>query len=181
MNLDVSLRHMSVLQSLAKQKTDAELNRQLAALSRSIEAICHEHAAQGRFNSGATLKRVLAACKDATEKQRDTAIKEYLWAASQALLASQSWVECLVLDASQSIDSLHIESEKHIKEICEKIGKPDLVARLLLDLESTEVAAKNDIALALRSGFAERSRGLVRSGAGFVLRLLSRIIKGGAA
>jgi len=169
---------MSALQSLAKKKTDAELQRQLAALPRSIEAICREHAAKGLFNSSATLKRVLATCKEVTEKQRDATIKEYQWAVNQALLASQTWVEHLVVDASESIDALHRDSEKHIKSICERIGKPELVARLLSDLDSTEVAAKNDIALALRSSFAERSRGLIRGVACFIPRLISKFIKG---
>lgn len=172
---------MSALISLARKKAEAELQRQLAALPRSIESICREHASKGLFNSGATLKRVLATCKEATDKQRDAAIKEYQWAVTQALLPSQTWVEHLVVDASESIDTLHIDSEKHIKGICEKIGKPELVARLLSELESTELAAKNDIALALRSSFAERSRGLVRGVAGFVPRLISKFVKGGVA
>ena len=172
---------MSNLQSLAKQKTDAELQRQISALPGLIEAMCREHAAKGLFNSGATLKRVLAICKDTTEKQRDAAIKEYRWAVSQALAASQSWVERLVIDAWVSLDSLHVASEGHIKKICQKIGKPELVSRLLSDLAITESAAKNDISLALRSCFAARSRVLIKSILGFLQKIISKILSGGAA
>ncbi|MDF3823184.1 hypothetical protein P3G55_25065 [Leptospira sp. 96542] len=172
---------MCDLQAIAKQKTNAELQRQLADLSRAIDAMCREHAAKGLFHSGATLKRVVAICKEATEKQRDAAINEYRWAVNQALLASQSWVNALAAEASASIDSLHEESEKHIENICQKLGKPELIARLLSDLQLAEIAAKNDISLALRVGFAERSRGLIRSIVGFVPKLLSKLQKGGVA
>lgn len=171
---------MSNLQYLAKQKTDAELERQVSAMSELIEAMLHEHAAKGLLKSGATLKRVVAICKDATEKQRDAAIREYRWAVNQALAVSQSWVERLVFDACVSIDSLHVASEKQIKNICKENEKPELVACLLSELAITESASKNDIALALRSCFAERSRGLIKSIPGFLQNIISKIFSGGA-
>jgi hypothetical protein len=170
---------MSDLQSLAKQKAAAEMQRRVAALPGEIEATKRQLAAKGLLLSGAMLNRVLAICEAATEAQRATVIAEYRWAVNQALFASQSWVERLVVEATNSLEPLHAEAERHLQKACALVGKPELVARLLSDLEPTEKAAVNDIALALRSCFAERRRGLVRSIPSVLPRLLSRIFGGG--
>lgn len=172
---------MSDLQSLAKHKAAAEMRRRIAALPIAIEAINREHAAKGLLLSGATLKRVLVTCRIAIEAQADTVIAEYRWAINQALFASQSWVEQLVVEAIQSLEPLHTEAAKHFQTACVLVGKRELAARLLSDLEPIKTAAANDIALALRSCFAERRRGLVRSIPGLLPRLLSRFFGGGAA
>ena len=170
---------MSDLQSIAKQKVEAAVRRHIAALPGEIEAIKREHAAKGLLKSGATLKRVLAICKSITEAQGTTVIKEYRWAIDHALLVSQSWVEQLVTEATGSLAPLHLELEKRIRLISAFTGMPELASRLLSELELVEKAVENDIAIALRAGFAERRRGLIRGIAGFVPRLLSRLLKGG--
>ena len=172
---------MSDLQSLAKKKAEAKMQRNFAVLSKTIEAIKNEGAGKGNLLSGATLKRVLTACKQATDTQCHVVIAEYRWAIEQAVFASQSWVDRLVLDAIQSLEPLHVESEKHIRKVCLLIDKSELANSLVSDLKTTEIAAANDIALALKSSFAERSSGLVKSIFGFFPRLLSRLFGGGAA
>ena len=171
---------MSDLQSLAKEKAAAEMQRKIAALPGEIEAMKREHAAIGLLRSGATLKRILAICKAATEAQRVVGIEQYKWAMGQALFVSQSWVERLVSEATQSLEPLHHAAVAHFNAACEQVGKPELVARLLADLEPTESAVRNDIALALRSGYAERRRGLVRSLPSLLPKIISRIFGGGA-
>jgi hypothetical protein len=44
---------------------------------------------------------------------------------------------------------------------------------------TVQTAVANDIAIALRSSFAERRRGLVKGIVGFAPRLLSRFVRGG--
>lgn len=171
---------MSDLESLVKQKVDAAMSRRIAALPTEIEAIKREHAAKGLARSGATLKRVLTACKNTTEAQGLIVAKEYRWAIDHALLVSQSWVEQLVTKAIDSLSPLHAETERQLGLVSEFAGRPELTARLLSDLEPTKVAVAQDIANSLRAGFAERRRGLIRGIGGLVPRLLSRLVKGGA-
>lgn len=172
---------MSDLQLLARLKADAEMQKRISAVPTEIKAIQHELSAKGLLRSGVMLKRVLAACQLMVEAQRGTIVSEYQWAIGQALLASQSWVDRLVSEASESLRPLHSVSENHIRKACDLAGTPELAARLLADLQATEIAAKNDIALALRSSFAERRRGLLRSLASLLPRLLSRLFRGGGA
>jgi hypothetical protein len=166
---------MSDLQLLARQKAEAVMQRYITSLPNSIEAMKREHAAKGMLNSGATLKKALSICKTLTEEQRDTVISEYRWAISQALLVTQTWVEQLIIDAIESLQPLHLENTRQIKKICESINSQDLATRLISELKLTEDAIANDIALALRSGFAERRRGLVKQTLSFPIRLISRI------
>ncbi len=166
---------MSDLQLLARLKAEAVMQRHIISLPNSIEAMRREHAAKGMLNSGATLKKALIICKTSTEEQRDTVISEYRWAISQALLVSQTWIEELILDAIKSLEPLHLENIGHIKKICKSINSLDLATSLISELKLTEDAAANDIALALRSNFAERRRGLVKQTLSFPIRLISRI------
>jgi hypothetical protein len=170
---------MSDLQSLAKEKAAAELQRRISALRRDLEVLKNDHAAQGRLYSGLTLKRTLAACVSATEAQRNSVITEYRWAIGQALFASQAWVERLAAEAAASLEPLHAECEGQIHKASALVRTPELAARLVSELEVAERSAANDIALALRSCFAERRRGLIRSIPSFIPRLLSRIFGGG--
>jgi hypothetical protein len=103
---------MSDLQLLARQKTEAVMQRHIASLANNIEAMRREHTAKGMLNSGATLKKALSICKSLTEEQRDTVIKEYLWAISQGLLVTQTWVKQLIIDDIESIEPLYLENKK---------------------------------------------------------------------
>jgi hypothetical protein len=171
---------MSDLESLVKEKVAADLQRRISALRRDLEVLKNDHAAQGCLYSGLTLKRTLAACVSATEAQRTSVIAEYRWAIDQALFASQSWVERLVAEAAASLGPLRAECEGQIHKACALVRTPELAARLVSELEVAERSAVNDIALALRSCFAERRRGLIRCIPSLVPRLLSRIFGGGA-
>lgn len=171
---------MSDLQFLARKKVEAEIRKRITALPIQIEAIKHEHAAKGMLLSGATLKRSLSVCKLAITAQTVTVITEYRWAISTALFASQSWIDRLVNDATQSLSLLHEEAIIQLKKVVELVGRPELLARLVLDLEATRNTGENDIALALRSSFAERSRGLAKSILGWIPRVIARIFSAGA-
>ncbi|HYE37297.1 hypothetical protein [Methylocaldum sp.] len=157
------------------------MQKRIASLPTEIQAIQHELSAKGLVKSGAMLKRVLATCKASIEAQSQTVLAEYEWAVRQALFASQSWVERLVVDASESLEHLYEATQGHIYKACHLAGTPELAVRLLRDLETTKVAAKDSIALSLRSRFAERSRGLIRGLPSLLSRVISRIFGGGGA
>src|SRR3954471_2826633 len=119
---------MSDLQQLAKQKTEAASERRIAALPGEIQALQRELAARGLLHSGAMLKRVLAACTSAHEAQATAVIAEYEWAATHALVVTQSWTESLVTEACQSFEALQTASLTHIAKASEVAGRPELAA-----------------------------------------------------
>jgi hypothetical protein len=105
--------------------------------------------------------------------------KEYLWAAKTAIFASQSWINQLVLDAIDSMELLHKEAKNELKKAVILVGTPEHLDRLLVELQITRDAANNDVTLALRSGFAERSRGLVKPIFGWIPRLIGKVFSVG--
>lgn len=172
---------MSDLETIAKQKADAALERQISALPAEIQAIQRELSAKGLLRSGAMLKRVLAACCSSLEAQAAVVRAEYEWVVSQALWVSQSWVEHLVAVASGSLDALHEPVRSHLEKACELAGQPQLFNRLYAEFQSSDAAAKSAIALSLKAKFAERRRGVIRALPGMLQRLISRVFTGGSA
>lgn len=175
------LHPVSDLQAFARQKVEAEQRKRIAALPSDIKALQRKLAAKGLFNSGAMLKQVLATCQQTVTEQGKTIVTEYRWAIGQALFASQSWVERLVKDATASIAPLYEESVAHVTRSTEIIGMPQLIERLIGDLKATRATVEDDIALALRSAFAEKRRDLIRSLPSTLLRFLSKPFSGGGA
>jgi hypothetical protein len=170
---------MSNLSLLARNKAEATMQRRIEAISIQIKTINNEHASAGLLRSGATLKRSLRVCKDALDEQALTVQKEYLWAAKTAIFASQSWINQLVLDAIDSMELLHKEAKNELKKAVILVGTPEHLDRLLVELQITRDAANNDVTLALRSGFAERSRGLVKPIFGWIPRLIGKVFSVG--
>ena len=62
---------------------------------------------------------------------------------------------------------------------CQIAGTPELVGRLMHEFEDALNSARVGVALALRSRFAERRRGLLRGITSFIPRLVARIASGG--
>ncbi len=170
---------MSDLQSLARQKADAAMNRRIQELPMAIQALQNKLAAQGGLRSGRMLKQVLTICKDALQGQSTTLGTEYRWAVSHALLASQSWIERLILDANSSIEPLYEACAEHIKRAVALSGGRDLTPQLLAELKQSQITAQNEIALTLRSAFAEKRRGLVRASSSSLVRVISKLFGGG--
>ena len=85
------------LEQLAAQKAEFAAQQRIAVLPSEIQAIQRELGARGLLMSGAMLKRVLAACVSALHAQASSVKSEYEWAVSQALFASQAWVERLIV------------------------------------------------------------------------------------
>ena len=172
---------MSDLQSLARQKAEAQMQQRLKKLPSDIKALHNRLSAEGGVRSGNMLKKVLSLCQQALAEQNATVISEYRWAVTQALLASQTWVERLIEDASQSIEPLNEACIKHVKAAVALAGIERVEARLLEELAETKAALASDLALALRSSFAERRRGLVRFVPAFIGRLTTKLLGGGHA
>ena len=147
---------------------------------REIQALQRELAARGLLHSGAMLKRVLAACTSALEAQATTAIAEYEWAATHALVVTQSWTESLVSEACQSFQALQTASLTHLAKASGIAGRPELAAHLESELSISLESCKQRVALALRSKFAERKRGLVRGLPSLIPRLVARFFSGGS-
>jgi hypothetical protein len=172
---------MSDLQSLAQQKADAAMQQRLCELPNAIQALQRKLAAQGGLRSGAMLKQVLSICQQAMRAQSATLVTEYRWAVAQALLASQSWVERLIAEANTSIDPLYEACIEHMKRAVALAAVPRVEQRLLTDLDQTRKSAKDEVAVALRSAFAEKRRGIIRAFPSSVVRALSRLFGGGHA
>lgn len=171
---------MSDLERIAKQKTDAAIERRIAALPNEIQAIQRELSAKGLLRSGAMLKRVLATCSSNLEAQAETVREEYKWVVSQALWVTQSWAEHLIAVASDSLNPFREPVRLHLEKACEIAGQPKLFSRLYTEFQSSEAAAKSGIALSLRARFAERRRGVIRTLPSVLQRIISRVFTGGS-
>ena len=170
---------MSDLQSLAGKKADAHLQRRIQEVPGAVQALQRKLAAQGLLQSGAMLKQVLATSKEGLQAQGATTITEYRWAITQSLFASQSWVEHLIAEATVSLEPLYNAYAEQITKAVSVAGVPDVAARLMAELDQSHSSTKNEIALALRSAFAEKRRGLLRVLPSAVYRLVAKLLGGG--
>ena len=136
--------------------------------------------AKGLRRSGAMLKKTLKLCSTAIEDQTKTVKEEYGWASKQALLASQSWINELALDAITSMKPLLAECNQFLTIAAQQSGRPELAELLQNKLNMVQLACNEDITLSMRSIFAERSRGLLRTISVFLPRIVTKIFGGGA-
>jgi hypothetical protein len=171
---------MSDLLALARTKADAVVDSRAKALPTEIQAIQRELSAKGLLKSGAMLKRVLRASVEALERAAGKVSEHYVWAATHALVVTQTWVERLVLDAQESFLPLEVVGEDQIRKAAALSGRPELAERLVADFAETKARARESVAVALRSKFAERRRGLIRGLPSLLPKLLSRLFGGGA-
>jgi len=167
---------MGELRKLANAKIEAEQEKLLALLPGEIEALKRKNAPKGLLRSGNTILGVVEICTDALDSLGKTVIEQYRWAIAQSLLASQSWVEELVSGAPERLQPLLERCTEHVTHVANFVGAPNLAAECAAKLEAKVAAISNDIALSLRSSFAERKRGLVRSLVGSVGGWLSKLI-----
>ena len=170
---------MADLQALAKQKAEAERQKLLVSLPGEIQALQRQLAAKGSLASGAMLKQVLAVCQEAITKQGKSIASEYQWAVNHSLFASQSWVERLVADGPLILLPLYDAAVAQVSKATQIAGMPSVTERLLSDLAETRSVTEADVALALRSAFAEKHRGLIRSLPSSLLRLILKPFTGG--
>jgi hypothetical protein len=171
---------MSDLLALSRAKADAFVAARSRALPSEIQAIQRELTAQGLLKSGAMLKRVLKASVESLERASEKVSEHYVWAATHALFATQTWVEQLVLSAQESLLPIALIAEEEIRRAAALSGSPELAERLLSDFAGAKTRARELVAVALRSKFAERRRGLVRGLPSLIPRLVSRFFSGGA-
>ncbi len=172
---------MSDLLTLARTKADAVVGLRAKALPTEIQAIQRELSARGLVKSGAMLKRVRRASVEAVERTAENVSEHYIWAATHALLATQTWIERLILDAQEALLPLETVGEDQIRRAAALSGRPELAERLLADFAAAKARARESLAIALRSKFAERRRGLIRGLPSLIPKLLSRFFGGGAA
>ena len=170
---------MPDLETLARQKCEAALQRRLDALPKDIKALQANLAAKGQFQSGSMLKQVLAICQASLQNHAETAIAEHQWAVEKALFASHSWVLRLSDQAERSVRPLYDASVQSVTRAADQISSGNLAPLLVRELEQTLVTVNNDISLAMRAGFAEKSRGLLRNLPASILNAISRLFKGG--
>lgn len=166
---------MGELRKLADAKIEAELAKILNLLPSEIEALKKKNAASGLLRSGNTILGVVTICSNALDSLGKCILEQYRWAVTQSLLASQSWVEDLVRSAPHQLQPLFERCIDHVNREATNAGAPNAAPECVAKLEAKRAAIANDIALYLRSSFAERKRGLVRNlwstAAGLVARL----------
>lgn len=171
---------MSELVDLARQKIEAAAQRRLKSFPREVEAIKSQHAAAGiGARSGATLKRVRALCIANLHAHGETIATEYRWAIQHALLASQTWSEKLASEVAGQLEPLMKSSEVQLTTLSAFTGHPELAERLIKDVEAERCVAQEDAKLAIRSAFAEKKRGLVRSLPGSLWSLVVKVFRPG--
>jgi hypothetical protein len=172
------------LQSIAKGKAQADLQRRVEALPKDIRAIQNELIANGTgAQSGAMLKRVTAACVESMKGYTSVLMTEYKWAIEQSLGASEAWVSNLMVEANDSFNPLLEASIGHIHRAVAIVGGsgngPNLTERLIGELKAAHSTAQNDVRLALQAASAEKSRGFVRKIPGTVAGFIANIFGGG--
>lgn len=170
---------MSELHELADSKIEAELAKILDSLPSEIEALKRRNAASGLLHSGNTILGVVSICSNALDSLGKCILEQYRWAVAQSLLASQGWVEELVRAAPGQLKSLFDCCVDHVSREATNAGAPNAVPECLAKLEAKRAAIANNIALSLRSSFAERKRGLVRNLGSAVAGLVAKLFGGG--
>jgi hypothetical protein len=168
---------MSDLVGLATQKIDAAAQRRLKSLPSEVEAIKSEHASKGLARSGATLKRVRALCIANLHAHGETIAGEYKWAIQHALLASQTWSETLASKVAGQLEPLMKASADQLTTLAAFTGLPELAERLISDVEAECLLAEGNAKLAIRSAFAEKKRGLIRSLPGSLWSLAAKVFR----
>lgn len=167
---------MDELRKIANARIVAEQAKLLNSLPADIEALKRKNAANGLLRSGNTILGVVALCSNALDSLGKVVLEQYRWAVVQSLLASQSWVEELVRDSPDQLQSLFDSCIEHVKREATLAGSPNAAPECIAKLEAKLGAISNDIALSLRASFAERKRGLIRhignTAAGWLSKLL---------
>jgi hypothetical protein len=170
---------MSELVGLAEQKIEAASQRRLKSLPGEVEAIKREHAAKGLARSGATLKRVRALYIATLHAHGETIAGEYKWAIQHALLASQTWSEKLVSEVPGQLEPLMRAAAEQLTMLAAFTGRPELAERLINEVEAERLVAEGNAKLAVRSAFAEKKRGFVRSLPGTLWSLAIKVFRPG--
>lgn len=170
---------MSELVGLANQKIEATAQQRLKSLPGEVEAIKREHAAKGLARSGATLKRVRALCIANLHAHGEAIAGEYKWAIQHALLASQTWSEKLASDVAGQLEPLMKASAEQMTTLAAFTGRPELADRLIKDIKAERLVAEENAKLAIRSAFAEKKRGLVRSLPASLWSLIVKVFRHG--
>ena len=155
------------------------MEQRIRQLSGAIQVLQNTLAAQGGLRSGNMLKQVLSTCQNSMKEQASTLVTEYRWAVANALFASQTWVERLIVEANESMTPLYEASVGHMKKAVALAGVPRVEPQLLVELAEARASSVNEVTLALRSSFAERRRGLIRALPSFVGRLVAKMLGGG--
>lgn len=171
---------MSDLIALASLKLQLAAAERIRSLPTKIESIKTEQAAKGSARSGATLKAVRSLCIAHVREHGISVEAEYKWVVNQALVASQTWSERLAAKAPEEFESLLSVAAKHLTDASVFVGKPEVAERLIADVQVEAEAAMERVKLAVRTAFAEKSRGLVRSLPGAVTGAISKALRGGS-
>ena len=170
---------MSNLVALANQKLDLAAQDRIRALPGQIDAVKIEHAAKGLARSGATLKRVRRMCVAHLQEHGEAVAVEYKWAVNQALLASQTWIEELAAAVPTQLEPLMTASSSHLTELAAFTGRPEVASRLIAEVQAEFHIVEERAKLEVRTAFAEKSRGLVRSIPAAIGGVLSKVWRPG--
>ncbi|MFA5921496.1 MAG: hypothetical protein WC856_09415 [Methylococcaceae bacterium] len=170
---------MSDLHTIARAKVDAAVRKSIDALTCEVAVMKNEHAARGMLRSDATLKSIRSICSAAMKAHGETIATEYRWALNHALLASQTWADRLISEIPTLLEPLYESSVEHIKKETALVGKPELAARLISDLDRERQTVTDDATLSIRAAFSEKKRGLVRALPATILKFLTKPFTGG--
>ncbi len=164
-SIQLMILRMSNLRSIAKGKVQADLQRRIDALPGTIQAIQRELAARGLVKSGVMLKRVTSVCVESMQAYGVVLTTEYNWAITHSLVASESWINELTVEANDSFNPLIAASLHHLQKAVEMVGGSgsgtDLAIRLIDELKKAHSSIQNDIRLALQATFAEKSNSIL--------------------
>jgi hypothetical protein len=170
---------MSDLVALASQKLDLAAEDRVRALPGQIKAVKAENAAKGLARSGATLMRARAICIAHLQEHGEAVAVEYTWVVNQALMASQTWTERLAATVPARLQPLMTASATQLTELAAFTGRPELASGLIADVEAELRIVEERTKLAVRTLFAEKSRGLLRSVPTALGGVLSKLFRPG--
>ena len=170
---------MGELKALANQKIDAEREKLCKAILGQIESLKRQHAAKGLLRSGNTVIAVVDICLSSVDSLARTIVAEYRWAIAQALVVSQSWVEELVAESSRHLLPLQEKCLAHIATEAKFAEAKSAIVQCQERLSAKVTEVSDDIALSLRTSFAERKRNLFRSIVGAIPRWITKLLSGG--
>jgi hypothetical protein len=170
---------MGELRDLADAKIYAKRNALLSSLHDDCESVKASYAARGMALSGETLVAITGVCSMALESLHDEITTQYKWAIAQSLVGGQRFVDELVGATQVNAAPLLSSCIGRVKREGASLALPqNAVSECCNLLSAKNVRACADVALALRSTFAELKRHRVRNIFGTVSGQVSRLFGG---
>ena len=136
----------------------------MASLHDRVETLKAKQSAAGILKSGNTLVELVNIFSRMLESLRDVIIAQYQWAISESLLSTQGFADELVSASQEQVEMLRSPCNDRLAREGSNIwAPPNAVAECSKKLGAKGEEVCEDIALALRSKFAELKRHRIRS------------------